>query len=216
MRPFCSNSPVKPGTAEAGFTLMEVVIAVTVAAILLTTVYGVFSSMSATRQRLEEDGETYHRAQVIFQRLGRELRSYYSQERLAVFAGGEDERQRPYVLFSTTARTPFGGSRGGIAKVRYWVDRDPRDDTALALFRNEWNAFEAEPEEGEQRVVGDIREFRLRFFGFGGWEEDWDAGIEAAPRAVQVSLVLRSGERDVPFETVWDLPYQTVSQKVTP
>jgi len=204
LHPSCSNSPA---ARQAGFTLIEVVVAVSIAAILLTTIYGVFAGVSDVQKRIEDDSAIYHRARVIFDRFGRELRgTYYREGSKTVFAGGRDSGERPFLLLSTTAVTPYGGSRGGIASVRYWVDDDPRKEGDLALFRNEWNAFEDEPEREGGRLLGGIEEFQLRFFGFNGWKDDWEEAIGSPPRAVEIKLVLKDGSERIPFQTFWELP----------
>ena len=56
--------------SEKGFTLVEVLVAISILAILLTSVYGIFSSVSLARERLDADSAEYHRARVLFDRLG--------------------------------------------------------------------------------------------------------------------------------------------------
>jgi len=62
---------------SSGFTLLEVLVALTVAAIVLGAVYGIVTGVSAVKQRLDEDGEGFHQARVLFGRMSRELRSAY-------------------------------------------------------------------------------------------------------------------------------------------
>ncbi len=49
-----------------GFTLIEVLVAITLLSLVLTAVYGVFTSLSATEKRLHSDSEAYHQARIIF------------------------------------------------------------------------------------------------------------------------------------------------------
>lgn len=110
---------------ERGFTLIEMLVAVMVSALLLTTTYGIVTSVSRTRDRLSTDGEGFHLARVINERLARELRgAYYSATNTAsLFSGGLDEDGAPFLQLATTAATPASGG-SGIVVVRYRLTED--------------------------------------------------------------------------------------------
>jgi len=100
--------------AERGFTLVEILVAVSICSILLTAIYGVFTSMSNAKTKVETEGEAYLRARVIFDRIGREIRSTYvdtrpTATRIHRMEGGIDGRGISYLSMATTAGTPGGG-----------------------------------------------------------------------------------------------------------
>ena len=121
---------------QKGFTLVEILVAIAIGSILLTTIYGVFGSVSGARDNLEAIGEEYHQARVLFDRLASELRSGYfnpgsSQTRLV---GGDNSQGYPFLEFSTTLSTPlFGGRSGGVSLVRYEQQEVERE---IRLYRN--------------------------------------------------------------------------------
>jgi general secretion pathway protein J len=60
---------------SSGFTLIEVIIAVMIGGLLLSSIYGVFGVVSAARDRLEDEGILYHQARIFFDRVNGELSS---------------------------------------------------------------------------------------------------------------------------------------------
>src|SRR5660397_53375 len=88
-----------------GFTLVEVLVAISILAILMTSVYGIFSSVSLTRERLDADSAEYHRARVLFDRMGRELRGAYfrASDNNLVFAGRTVDDGPVELQLTTTA-----------------------------------------------------------------------------------------------------------------
>lgn len=198
---------------QGGFTLVEVLVAVTIVALLLTTIYGVFTSVSGARQRLEGEGEGYHQARVLFDRIGREIRGAYfltgnSATRLI---GGTTSDNRPYLELTTTAGTPYGGRPGGIAVVRYELIPDPEapagEDTGV-LMRDEYSIVDASAAEREgYRLATGLGEMTVRFFRDGRWSEQWDArSMGGVPQMVEVTLQLPVGGSLVPFRTTFEIP----------
>jgi general secretion pathway protein J len=198
---------------QDGFTLLEVLVAVTVAALLLTGVYGVFTSVGGAKQRLEEEGEGYHRARVLYDRIGRELRGAYwlRNNKKTRFLGGRTLDETSFLELTTTSGTPFGGGRGGISVVRYEMrpDEEAREPDTWVLMRNEYSTFDPQgrQREGYTLATG-IRELNFRFYQDGRWVEEWDAARDGLPRMVEVNITLPIGERPVPFRSAFDVAIQ--------
>lgn len=197
-----------------GFTLIEILVAIAIIAILLSTVYGIFTAVSSARQRLETEGETYQLARVIFDRLGRELRGAYyaTTNRHTEFAGGLTEDGRPFLELSTTASTPQGGELTGIAAVRYELQDDPQspagDQHTQELMRTEVPLFEApDPNAKPYRMARGISQLTFRFYQDGKWQQSWQAQNNGGlPQMVEVTLVMGTGKDAVPFRSTFQLP----------
>jgi general secretion pathway protein J len=204
------RTPVK---TQNGFTLLEVLVAVTVTVLLLTGIYGVFTSVSGAKQRLEKEGEGYHQARILYDRLGRELRGTYWQQanKTTRFMGGRTGDDSPFLELTTTSGTPFGGVRGGISVVRYELrpDEEARVPETRMLVRHEYSTFDPDGREREgYRLATGIRELSFRFYKNGRWEEEWNAARDGLPQMVEVSLTLTAGERPVSFRSGFDVAIQ--------
>ncbi len=199
---------------DKGFTLLEVLVAITIIAILLTTVYGVFNSVSAAKQRLETEGEGYHQARILFDRIGRELRGAYfdPQKKDTLFIGGATAISKyPYLSLTTTAGTPYGGRQGGISRIIYELRPDPeagRGENTHVLLRNEYSYFDPEGEQREgYRLATGIGEMKVRFYRQGQWTEEWNARTDGGlPELVEVTLSLPVEKNQVVFRTAYDIP----------
>lgn len=197
-----------------GFTLVEVLIAVALVAILLSTVYGVFTSVAGAKQRLESEGEGYHQARVFFDRLGRELRGAYfdPQKQKTFFIGRLSEEELPLLNLTTTSGTPYGGRQGGINIVSYELlpDREsPVGDEILVLMRDERSVFALPGDNREgYRLATGLRDVKFRYYRDGEWHDEYDARQNGnkLPQMVELTLSLPVEGRLVPFRTTYEIP----------
>ena len=209
----CSKGPRH--SSAAGFTLIEVLVAISMAAIVLTTIYGVFTSVSSAKIRLEADGEVYHRARVIFDRLGREIRGAVpvgGKDGKGVFLGGRDGRGWPFLELTTTAVAQQVEGATGIALIRYSLaeDHDRPGSKIVTLQRSEQSALQnavAADSAGQLRLAPGIEQMQLRFYTGTDWRDDWNAGQGSLPALVELSLVMvdAEGQRH-PFASAFELP----------
>lgn len=191
---------------DKGFTLIEMLIAVTVSALLLTTTYGIVSSVSRTRDRLSSDGESFHLARVINERMARELRgAYYSATSAnSLFAGGLDENGATFLQLATTAATPASGG-SGIVVVRYRLAEET--DGEKVLLRDEY-PLNNQPagERPEKRLAAGIENLQLRFRRGTDWQPEWRSTEQAGlPDLVELTLTVKGADGLLPFLTAIEL-----------
>ncbi len=203
---FTNGQPMRLG--QRGFTLVEIMVAVAIAALLLSTIYGVFQTVAGAKQRLDQEGENYHVARVIFDRLSRELRGAYvpASHQGSRFEGGTNAQGETYLSFTTTASTRQGGS-GGVSEVGYLLQQD-RDNPAgrKVLERSEQGLTSAAQIDQVYRIASGIETLTLRFFDQGTWNEQWPATNPVRlPQAVEIGLQMEVGDTLVPFRTTFDL-----------
>lgn len=187
-----------------GFTLIEVLLAIMIGSLLLTTIYGIFSSVSNARNRLEDEGEAYHQVRIFYDRVGGELRSIRLVPigRQATFSTGKTLDGEDFFEFNTELISPLLQQRGGLSRVRYEI-RPDSDETAT-IYRSEQvlladlAASEALP------FISGVKNFRMRYYRNGNWLDQWSSGN--LPRMVEISFELAIGERTVPFRSSFVLP----------
>lgn len=205
-----SRPPRRPGTA--GFTLLEVLVAIAILATVLTAIYGVFSSIVAAKTRLDTDSDAFHRARVIYDRLGRELRGVATAGpagHKGVFRGGRDGDGNPYLEMTTTAAAQRGGEFTGIVQVRYSLDQDREQPRGgKILLRREQSGLRHDAADiAPMRLAPGIERMLLRYHGNGTWYDEWDADTRGLPAMIELSLEMTDarGERRY-FTSTLELP----------
>ncbi len=195
---------------EAGFTLLEILVAVTITSLLLFTVYGVFTSVSTAKQRLEAGGESQHQARILLDRLGREVHSTYFKQSdpRCRFLGGVDDEGIPFLELTTTAVTPHGGNKAGLAILRYELRPDEETgEGKKVLMRQEYPVFtQAGSLPPAYRMATVFEDLRFRFHDGNQWQDQWNANPGGVPGMLEVSVtVLRDGRPEV-FTTAFQVP----------
>lgn len=200
---------------NTGFTLLEILVAMTVVVLVLGSIYGVFTGISRARVRVESRGGAGHQARVVFDRIGRELRSAYPLPAAGgAFAGSNATGgSLPTLSFATSAGTPAGGAHGGIRMVRYALAPLPEGkDNGYELLRSETPAFlGAAPAERASRLIAGVRALRWRFYGDGTWQDEWPASAGRLPQAVELTLILQAGGETMPFVSSFEIPLAAVT-----
>jgi len=191
-----------------------VLVAVSIAAVVLTAIYGVFASVSSAKTRLEADSEAYHRARIIFDRLGREIRGAApigGTDGKGVFRAGRDGAGNPFLELTTTAVAQQGEAATGIALISYSLAEDRERSTGKAvLLRSERSVLQSQttPDSaGLMRLAPGIEQLQLRFFSGSDWRDDWDAKRDGLPALVELSLAMIDAEgRSHRFASAFELP----------
>jgi general secretion pathway protein J len=199
-------------TTDKGFTLLEILVAISIASLLLLAIYGVFGSLSQARDQVESRGAVYHQARVLYDRLGKELHSLapaYSTgvQQLLSLSGGKDDRGQTYLELDSLAATPMSGAAGIAATVRYlWAEDTTPGSTEKALYRSERMRWATGDDQPGPRLLAAVADFDVSFFDGTQWQQDWPQNATKLPDAVRIGLTLVDGNERVPFRTVFDLP----------
>ena len=186
-----------------GFTLLEILLALLIGSVILTSIYGVFSAVSQTRNRLEAEGDVYHQARIFFDRLGGELGSLRVAPlgKQAVFSSGHDSNGNIYFEFNTERVSPLLRQHGGLSRVRYEVQQG---DNLGTLFRSEQVLLADLAVSEPLKFFSGVKGFQLRYLRNGNWQESWTG--KAPPQLVEVSLELVVDDRRIPFRSSFVLP----------
>lgn len=201
--------------AGRGFTLVEVLIAIAILAMISTLLFTSFSSLKRSKDGIRRVSERHREGRMAMARVARELQSAYISRHL------------PPDINQAVVRTAFIGTQGAPADridfnafVHRRMDRDAResDQVELSYFgmpsetergvfdlvRRNNTRLDHEPEKGGrvQILATDIDLFDLRYLDplTGLWVEEWDSTesikqFERMPLQVRVVLVLNGGAR---------------------
>lgn len=196
---------------SVGFTLIEVLIAVSLTAIVLSSIYGVFTAVFTARQQVLVESETSQIGRVLFERLGRELRgAWVPMTGNKFFLATTDRDGRPELRFATASTTLAATGRGGMAALRYALQPMPEGPIdRLYLVRSE------EPyhlrdrlDSGSYPLTGNIKSVVWRFYGANGWVENWSAAqSKVLPQLVEMTVTLLDKDnRETVLRGTFDLP----------
>ncbi len=187
---------------EKGFTLIEVLLAILVGSLVLTSVYGIFTSVSNARNRLEVEGEVYHQVRIFYDRIGGELRSLRASagSSLSVLQAGKTAEGEPYLEFTTELVSPLLKT-GGLSRVRYELRRD--EEELATLFRSE-RSLQADVTSEALPFIAGLKSFEVRYLNSGNWRTSWSN--RSQPQMVEVSLEIEAGEQALPFRSSFVLP----------
>jgi general secretion pathway protein J len=180
-----------------GFTLLEVLIAVAIVAMLSVLGYRALAAMSDSEARLAAEADRWHALDGLFARLEGDLREAIPREArvdasrepawlATVDANGNSalafSRAGPELALeaSSAGQRLRYGLRDGVIELAYWPGYDRLRATAPTVYP----------------LLSNVARFRLTYLATSGaWVENWPvAGDTELPAAAHVELTLVNGE----------------------
>ncbi len=209
-----SNTPVIHYSKEdSGFTLLEILIATFIFAVVLTTIFTSYTGTFRVVDETESQADIYRMAGIAMQRMVEDLESLYvpkrgintkSEERILQplqFLGEDREtegRSADALRFNSMAHIGLGGQEQGpgASEIGYYV-RANDDGEGLVLYRRDRTIFEQTSPPGED-AGGLVLCERLASVSFTYYEENgkvresWDSTSDELrdkiPAMVSISL----------------------------
>jgi general secretion pathway protein J len=183
---------------QAGFTLIEILVAMAIFAIVAYMAYGGFAAVLKQQQIVDASTARLRAVQFTVRQLTNDFAQLQPRPireelgegwRDALIAGGRELQAAE--LTRAGWPNPLARSRSTLQRVAYRVE----DGT---LIRSYWPVLDRllEEEPVETELVDGVTELRFRFLGADGeWVEQWPAADTAAeprliPRAVEITLEL--------------------------
>lgn len=199
---------------RSGFTLIELMIAIAVLAMITTLVYAAFAGMKRSRDGVLRVTDRYREGRVAMSVIVRDLQSAFlsgnvpvgsaTPTRVTAFIAkhGAPVDRLDFVTFAHR-RLDTDVHESDQAEVSYFGSKDP-DSDAIDLARRVDPLIDTEPERGGRVEVlaTDVGLLDLQFLDplTGLWTEEWDtrqangSGFRL-PYQVRVILVLHDGQR---------------------
>lgn len=197
MRPRLPIAPMvagRPGRASAqrGMTLLEVLVASSLAVLLGTLTYGVVSTTVSTQDSAIFIQNRFNAARVSIERMRRELTMAFvslhqadDKRTKTMFQGSKDR-----LVFDTAAHEPLtkDSRMSDQIEVEYRLERvqstDDPDEQVQALVRRVKYHIDANPGEGgkEEVLVENVKSLEFEYFDKyrEDWTDDWDVTIDDA------------------------------------
>ncbi len=219
-----------PRRTTRGFTLLEVMVAVAILAMVSVLIYGAFDGLSRGRKSLGRVNDRYHQGRAALSRMSLELSSAFLSmhqplteqqiRRLTIFSGsrGSPVDRIDFTSFSHR-RLVRDSHETDQNEISYFGSPDPNVPGKTDLARRESPIIDLEPKRGGEVnvLVEDIDSFDVKYLdaSTGLWTETWDStqatGQPARlPFQIRVTLVLKGGAGGEPvtFTTKIAMPMQ--------
>ena len=193
------------------FTLIEVLAAVAIAALILVTTHGVITSTLSSRKRTEEVLGVYKEGSAILALVCEDLRGALYRPEVDNF-GVNLETEPSGFSFVSLAWNPRSGEISP-GEVGYALERDGGH---LSLFRR-FALIEGDLKEGgtHMLVSDSIASWKVEYFGKEGWVQEWESG-ESLPLAVVVEFTLEdANKKQVRFCRQAALPASDLVEPIT-
>ncbi|MCF6179392.1 MAG: prepilin-type N-terminal cleavage/methylation domain-containing protein [Geopsychrobacter sp.] len=187
---------------QQGFTLLEVLIAIALASILLTSIYGVVSTTSDAKEKIESQGAALHLGRVLIARLDRELLGL-NLENLGstpALRGGINSLGETYIELLTNSG---GGLRQATRQIYYRLGPDKEGQMTLWRAEKSFNSLLAAHEEN---LAHGIDKLSFYFFDGHSWRNEWNSLNNGQPMLVKAEFSLQGIGEMPPLVSVFDLP----------
>jgi general secretion pathway protein J len=200
-------------------TMIEVVVAIGILAMVGVLIHGVIDSLSRGKKGEGVRAERVHEGREALQRIVRDFSSAYISMHVPTVQALQTEKtafvgrhsgQFDRVDFAAFAhrRTDRDSHESDQAEVGYFVVADPDVPDKMDLVRREQTPIDIEPLKGgiSDLVAEDVSTFELRYLEpmTGQWVETWDSTQVTGqpnriPLAVRIKLVLKGVGQGSPY-----------------
>ena len=197
---------------QPGMTLIEVLVAVLIAALVSTVVFGGFDQTMRNRRILEDESDRAHTIRVALERLVAELSMAYVsihvnpnpalQTMNTCFIGGRSGRAHRVEFTSVSHRRLYRDAHESDQnELSYFITEHPEARDTLVFARREQNRIDQDPQSGGtvQILVEDVLDFELEYLDptTGLWTDTWDTReITAQPNRLPAQVKIRLTVRD--------------------
>jgi general secretion pathway protein J len=211
----------RPARSPAGFTLIEVMLALAILGFVTTIMWGSFSQTVSNKKAIESAQERTHTVRVALMRMVREIEMAYLSasentaisERRTFFIGSShgDVDELQFSSFSHQ-RLRAGLAEGDTSLISYFGERDPDDRRVLNLMRRETRRLQAENPStiaGESYILcPDVSRLKIQYYDhkLKEWVNEWStlnaSGNQYLPTHVRITLtVIDERGQEVSYST---------------
>ncbi len=195
---------------ETGFTLVELMLAILILAIMMTIIYGVVVSTVEAAHRVEEVTASSEIGPALLTQIRADLEGAFLPKDGEFFVAssrpnGGFSRDRIDFVSSVIAYGPENELEEPrfhtINEVGYQVLESKTEVGVGILYRREDYFIDAEPLKGGHLVelFDRVRSFRLQFYDGEQWRNDWNSKTQKGlPKAVKVELRILVTDRGNP------------------
>jgi general secretion pathway protein J len=190
-----------------GFTLVEILIAVAIASLILTIIYGSYASSIDTMNYTRKKMDTFSLTRLTLSRMNEELTSsFFSEDSEEVMFSGEEGGLS---FISSSHERIFKDSREyNLVEIGYFTEaaeEEASGSESLSLWRREDRTPDDDVLEGGERekLMEGLEGVEFKYYDGEEWRSEWDSKEQSClPQAVEVTLKFPGKE----FSTIAFIP----------
>jgi general secretion pathway protein J len=194
-----------------GFTLIEVLLAIAILAIVMTVIYTSFSAAGRDVEQAETVRDESDLARTLISRISDDIANAYVNRKMnlsapiTIFDGkkeeiessGEKLRHDSLNLTTLTHWRKPDSKEMELWEVGYFFKEKP-DGSGYTLFRREKRELNKDVpvlEGGDEYEITDsVESLQFRYYDGFNWTDAWDKSLSKVPTAVEIALTLDSGK----------------------
>lgn len=209
-------------SSSSGFTLIEVMIAMAILAVMAVLIYSSMTQTIKGKDDVEKRDELGHSANLTLNKMVLDLQMAFllngpdflgSDGKIKVVFIGKEDR----LDFASLSHVRYfkDAKEADYAEIGYFLEDDKEEPNKKNLMRRESKVIDDKPLEGGsvEMMVEDVKEFHLEYYDPSKkeWLKNWDSTqvdfSNRLPRAVRISLKVQDPSMEEPydFSTVADL-----------
>ena len=200
---------------EDGFTLMEVLIAIAILAIVLSTVYESFVQTRKAIGKTEASIEELRGVRAAFSRMMQDVSmAFLVKDNDRTFFKGTDDHSEGYPNDSIDFTSYSNRMRNKDAKesdqteVGYYMKRG--NEGGSVLMKRVKRRIDDNPGYGGDsfEITEDIVGLNFRYLDSGAWADSWDSSVnKTIPQAVEITIILKdSSGNEKTFKSIAEIP----------
>jgi general secretion pathway protein J len=175
-------------TRAAGFTLIEVLVAIALVAASVTLSYRALAAVISGSEQLGARIEVGRDLDRLFERMERDCLHHLPNPVRGAWMMGNNQKGRAFFSLTTSRSDEQGAYRSQLVEYRH------EGDALYLVSRDDPELVGEKPPRRELLFQG-VERFEVQFMDIShAWIADWEDGIEAYPLAIKVSL--RAGNQD--------------------
>jgi general secretion pathway protein J len=213
---------------DSGFTLLEILIAIFIFAIIVTTIFGSYNSVFTGAEEINQGVTSYETARNCLNRIIFDLESIHlslppqyappdfndppDPYRIVGDTNNVQNISFPKLRFTSTAHVSFGGkTESDIAEIVYYVQATDDNNYLLRRADNLYPYQPFEEKSSDPVLCENLKSLTFKYYDREGTEYDlWDSDAEdfgyATPAAIGITLELTGGTDSLWFKTMVTLP----------
>jgi len=180
---------------KAGFTLIEMMVATTIAAFISLVSIGALRAVTASAKMVEDNINSAAEVRFAAKTLKRDLFNVYNpknqgQTKFVALSNESGGITSSYLVFYTVSRTRARAQEpeGDIYEVEYYLMADEEESVLMRRF---WPNPDEELEPGGMLsvIAEDIEIFEARYFDGEEWAYEWPEEMQSLPMLIELNIV---------------------------